>query len=183
MIACLNKNGVAAIVSSPGVLHRGKVEQKIRENMIKNDIVEAIIELPEKIFYGTPIPGCIIIFNKNKEKSRKNKVLFIHASEKENYQEEKVRNVLREKDMQKIIDTFQNFSTGKKYSYVAEIEEIAANGYNWNIPRYVNIFDSIEEKDPDKAISEFLEFISEYSEEHKKIERYMKELQNQMETK
>jgi type I restriction enzyme M protein len=82
MFSSLNKNGQAAIICSQGVLFRGNEEEKIRKNMISQDIIEGIIALPPKLFYGKGIPGCVLILNRNKPESRRKKVIFIHAQSK-----------------------------------------------------------------------------------------------------
>jgi type I restriction enzyme M protein len=75
----------AAIICSQGVLFRGNEEEKIRKNMISQDIIEGIIALPPKLFYGTGIPGCVLILNRNKPESRRKKVIFIHAQSKKRH--------------------------------------------------------------------------------------------------
>ena len=80
MFTSLNDKGQAAIICSQGILFRGNEEVKIREGMIKEDVIEGIIALPPKLFYGTGIPGCILILNKNKPPSRKNKIIFMYAA-------------------------------------------------------------------------------------------------------
>ena len=77
MFASLNDKGQAAIICSQGVLFRGNEEAKIRENMIKEDIIEGVIALPPKLFYGTGIPGCILVLNKNKPKKKKQNHLYL----------------------------------------------------------------------------------------------------------
>ena len=80
MFSSLNNRGQAAIICSQGVLFRGGEEEKIREGMIKEDVIEGIVALPPKLFYGTGIPGCVLILNRNKPENRKNKVVFIYAA-------------------------------------------------------------------------------------------------------
>ena len=80
MFTSLNKKGQAAIICSQGILFRGNEEVKIREGMIKEDAIEGIVALPEKLFYGTSIPGCVLILNRNKPENRKNKIIFIYAA-------------------------------------------------------------------------------------------------------
>jgi type I restriction enzyme M protein len=95
MFSSLNGNGQVAIICSQGILFRGNEEEKIRANKIREDIVEGIVALPQKLFYGTGIPGCVLILNRNKPQNRKNKIIFIYAA-----REGKVRNKLRNSDVQ-----------------------------------------------------------------------------------
>ena len=150
MFACLNESGQAAIVASQGVLFRGRVEKKIREKMIlgdekegiQGDIIEAIIALPSAIFYGTPIPGCVLVLNRNKPKERKNKILFYYAAHKDDYFEQPKRNILREEDIEKIASAFRNYEDIDRRCHVADVEEIKENEFNLNVPRYVDISES-----------------------------------------
>src|SRR5918912_205609 len=104
MFSSLNSEGQAAIICSQGVLFIGNEEEKIRENMIKEAIIEGIIALQPKLFYGTGIPGCILILNRNKPNNGKKKIIFIYAAR--DYEEGKVRNKLRDNDTQKIVSAF-----------------------------------------------------------------------------
>jgi type I restriction enzyme M protein len=99
MFSSLNKNGQAAIICSQGVLFRGGEEEEIRKNMISEDIIEGVIALPPKLFYGTGIPGCVLILNGNKPANRRKKIIFVYAAR--DYEEGKVRNKLRESDIKK----------------------------------------------------------------------------------
>lgn len=127
--------GRAGIVLAHGVLFRGAAEGRIRTELIEHDLIEAIIGLPSKLFYGTGIPACIIIFNKNKPKERKNKILFIDASE--HYEEGKNQNKLRDKDINEIIKTVDNFEEKEYFSKIVSKEKIIENEYNLNISLYV----------------------------------------------
>lgn len=164
MFSCLNNKGQAAIVASQGVLFRGHEEKKIREGMIREDVVEAIIALPEKIFFGTPIPGCILILNKNKPQKRKNKILFIYAAK--DYDANPKRNKLRLEDMKKIWSAFGNYKNIDRYCHVADLEEIEENEFNLNVPRYVDISEPEEEVDIQETINE----LSKLEKEREKIE-------------
>ena len=95
----LNNKGKAAIICSQGILFRGNEQEEIRKKMIKEDIIEGIVALPPKLFYGTGIPGCILILNRNKPKNCKNKIILIYAAR--DYEDGKVRNKLRDSDTQK----------------------------------------------------------------------------------
>lgn len=90
--------------------------------MIKEDIIEGIIALPPKLFYGTGIPGCVLILNRNKPDNRKRKIIFIYAAR--DYQEGKVRNRLRDIDRQKMVSAFKEYKDIDRYCHVADFEEL-----------------------------------------------------------
>jgi len=145
MLASLDEKGQAAIISSQGVLYRGKEEESIRRRMIlgdpqeklQGDIIEGIVALPEKLFYGTGIPGCILILNKNKPAERKGKIIFIYAAK--DFEERPKRNRLRPKDIDKITTAFRNFEDVDGYCHIASLDELRENDFNLNVPRYVDI--------------------------------------------
>lgn len=136
MIASLNQEGMMGVVMPHGVLFRGSSEKKIREGILKDDLLEAVIGLPAALFYGTGIPACLLIINKNKPAERKGKVLFIN-SELE-YEEGKNQNRLRDQDIEKIVATFENYAEIKRYSSVVSLDDIAENDFNLNIRRYAD---------------------------------------------
>lgn len=136
MIASLNAEGMAGVVMPHGVLFRGASEKRIREGILNDDLLEAVIGLPSGLFYGTGIPACLLIINKNKPADRKGKVLFINAELE--YQEGSKQNSLRPQDIKKIVKTFEDFVEIKRYSKVATLKEIADNDYNLNIRRYAD---------------------------------------------
>ncbi len=152
MFAQLNNTGQAAIICSQGVLFRGNTEKKIREGMIKEDVIEAVIALPEKLFFGTGIPACVLVLNKNKTKKRKNKIIFIYAAK--DYLESKNRNKLREEDVMKITKYFCEFKDVDRHSHIADLDELEENEYNLNVPRYVDISEPEEEIDIQSTIDE-----------------------------
>ncbi len=136
MIASLNAEGMAGVVMPHGVLFRGSSEKAIRQGILNDDLLEAVIGLPAGLFYGTGIPACLLIINKNKPAERKGRVLFIN-SELE-YQEGKNQNSLRPQDIEKIVQTFEDFAEVRRYSKVFTLAEIAENDYNLNIRRYAD---------------------------------------------
>ena len=135
MIKSMNANGRAGIVLPHGVLFRGGTEGRIREQLIKNDLIEAIIALPAKLFYGTGIPAAIVIFNKNKPENHKHKILIIDAEQ--DYEEGKNQNRLRQKDIAKIVSAFEGYRDIEKYARLVGIKELEENAFNLNVRRYV----------------------------------------------
>lgn len=136
MIASLSSKGMAGVVMPHGVLYRGGAEGKIRKGLIDNDRLEAVIGLPTNLFYGTGIPACILIFNRDKKEGSKDKVLIVAAEEE--YQEGKNQNALRNQDVTKIVEAFEKFEDIEKYARVVRLEEIKENDYNLNISRYID---------------------------------------------
>jgi len=136
MIASLNDEGMAGIVMPHGVLFRGSSEKAVRQGILEDDLLEAVVGLPSGLFYGTGIPACLLIINKNKTAIRKNKVLFIN-SELE-FEEGKNQNKLRPQDIEKIIATFHDYQDIKRYAKVVDISEIKENDFNLNIRRYAD---------------------------------------------
>lgn len=154
MIYHLADNGAMAIVLPHGALFRSGAERQIRKYLIEDrNHLDAVIGLPANIFYGTPIPTCIMVFKKCRENP--NDVIFINAAE---YFERGTQNIMRPSDIDKIITTYRERRVVDKYSYIATLQEIAENDYNLNIPRYVNTFEENESIDI-SAISKQLKSI------------------------
>ncbi|MBL0078180.1 MAG: type I restriction-modification system subunit M [Bacteroidetes bacterium] len=143
MIHHLAENGTMAIVLPHGALFRSGAEQHIRKYLIENrNYLDAVIGLPANLFYGTPIPTCIMVFKKCKENP--NDVLFINAAE---HFERGTQNTLRQEDIDRIVTTYRERKEIEKYSSLATLDFIAENEYNLNIPRYVNTFEEQESVD------------------------------------
>jgi len=140
-IKSLKSKGKGAIILPHGVLFRGNVEAEIRKNIIKRGYIKGIIGLPPNLFYGTGIPACIIVIDKENAETRKG-IFMIDASK--GYIKDGNKNRLREQDIRKIVDVFNNQLEIPKYSRMVPIDEIEKNEYNLNIPRYI---DSLEEED------------------------------------
>lgn len=136
MIASTNNEGMVGVVMPHGVLFRGSSEKAIRQGILEDDLLEAVIGLPSGLFYGTGIPACLLIINKNKAAERRGKVLFIN-SELE-FEEGKNQNKLRPQDITKIVETFDNYVDVKRYAKVVNLSEIAENDFNLNIRRYAD---------------------------------------------
>lgn len=138
MIASLKGTGRMATIMPLGVLFRGGAEKIIRKGFIDAKIVEAIISLPQALFYGTGIPACVIVVNKSKPDDQLDKVFFINADAE--YGEGKVQNFLRPEDIEKINFVFTTKREIPKYSRLVTLKEISnsENDYNLNIRRYVD---------------------------------------------
>jgi type I restriction enzyme M protein len=136
MISVLDRKGMMAVVMPHGVLFRGGQEKVIREGIINDNLVEAIISLPPSLFYGTGITACVLVVNKNKPDHLKDKVLFINADRE--FAEGKNQNKLRPEDIEKIDYVFTNKIEITKYSRLVELAEIKNHNFNLNIRRYVD---------------------------------------------
>jgi len=137
MLASLKADGLAATVMPHGVLFRGGKEKLIRELLINDDVIEAIISLPPGLFYGTGIPACVIVLNKNKPDTLRDQVLFINADRE--FAEGKNQNKLRPEDIEKIDFVFTHKRELPKYSRLVTKEEIVdKHDFNLNIRRYVD---------------------------------------------
>lgn len=137
MLASLKPDGLAATIMPHGVLFRGGKEKLIRELLIQDDVIEAIISLPPGLFYGTGIPACVIVLNNNKPDPLRDRVLFINADRE--FAEGKNQNRLRPEDIEKIDYVFTQKLELPKYSRLVEKAEIVGtHDYNLNIRRYVD---------------------------------------------
>jgi type I restriction enzyme M protein len=136
MIASINDEGMCGIVMPHGVLFRGASEKAVRQGILEDDLLEAVVGLPSGLFYGTGIPACLLIINKKKVTARKNKVLFINSGLE--FEEGKNQNKLRPQDIEKIIATFNDYQDIKRYAKVVELSEIQENDFNLNIRRYAD---------------------------------------------
>lgn len=175
MIHQLADNGTMATVLPHGVLFRGAAEGTIRRYLIEDrNYLDAVIGLPANIFYGTSIPTCILVFKKCREVD--DNVIFIDASGDGNFIKIGNQNELRDSDVEKIINTYQNREAIDKYAYLASLEEIAENDYNLNIPRYVDTFEEEEPVDIDAVMREIKTLEAKRSELDIEINGYFQEL-------
>ncbi|SHO59923.1 type I restriction-modification system subunit M [Algoriphagus zhangzhouensis] len=171
MIDTALPTGKIGVIVPHGVLFRGSAEGKIRQALIEENLLEAVIGLPTNLFFGTGIPAAILIFNKAKEHKD---VLFIDASKE--YQEGKKQNKLRPEDVQNIVSTYKAFETVDKYAYRADLAEIKENEFNLNIPRYVDTFEEEEPVDIQAVQAEINQLESELVDVRKEMDGYLKEL-------
>jgi len=135
LVRSLKSNGKGAIILPHGVLFRGNAEAQIRKNLILRGYIKGIIGLPAKLFYGTGIPACIIVIDKENAAGRHG-IFMIDAGN--GYVKDGNKNRLREQDIHKIVDVFNNQKEVPHYSRMVSPEEIEQNGFNLNIPRYID---------------------------------------------
>ncbi|MCQ2525079.1 MAG: type I restriction-modification system subunit M [Lachnospiraceae bacterium] len=174
MLNCLDEDGGRmAIVLPHGVLFRGASEGKIRKEIIDFNLLDAVIGLPANLFYGTGIPACILVFKKNRGT---HDVLFIDASGDGNFEKGKNQNILRDCDIEKIMETYKKREAVDKYSYVASKNEIVENDYNLNIPRYVDTFEDEAPINIDDVNIEIQKIDDEIASVQARMDAYLKEL-------
>lgn len=146
MLASLKPHGVMATVMPHGVLFRGGKEKLVRELLVNDDVIEAVIGLPSSLFYGTNIAACVLVCNKNKPEHLSDKVIFINADRE--FAEGKNQNRLRPEDVEKIKHVFSNKVEINGYSRIVDKAEIVAvHDYNLNLRRYVDNTPDAEPED------------------------------------
>lgn len=141
ILKSLKSTGKAAVILPHGVLFRGNAEARIRQNLVQQGYIKGIIGLPPNLFYGTGIPACIIVIDKENAKSRTG-IFMVDASK--GFMKDGNKNRLRSQDIHKIVDVFNNQIQRSRYSRMVLFREIEQNDYNLNIPRYI---DSSEPED------------------------------------
>lgn len=138
-------DGRVAVLLPHGVLFRGGAEEDIRKYLIKDlNRLDAVIGLPANLFHGASIPVVVLVL-KSKRNGNSGNILFIDASKE--YKPGKVQNELTDENIQKIVETYENRVDVERYAHVATIDEIIENGWNLNIPRYVDTSEEEEEID------------------------------------
>lgn len=196
-------SGRVGVVVPHGVLFRGSSEGKIRQQLIEENLLDAVIGLPSNLFYGTGIPAAVLIFRKDRNRSKvlselssgptpplplsregensspcegggREGVLFIDASR--DYQDVKNQNRLRQSDIDKIVATYRARESVDKYAYLASFDEIKDNDFNLNIPRYVDTFEEEAEIDIDAVQAEISQLESELEGVKQEMTGYLKEL-------
>ncbi|AYK20115.1 type I restriction-modification system subunit M [Aeromonas veronii] len=165
------KSGRMGVVVPHGVLFRGSSEGKIRQQLIDENLLDAVIGLPEKLFFGTGIPAAILIFKKEKVDDN---VLFIDASR--DFKPGKNQNVLSPGNIAKIVATYRNGGNVDKYAYLASLKEIKENDYNLNIPRYVDTFEEEEEIDLLAVRAEREQLKAQLADLETEMTKYLEEL-------
>lgn len=174
MLAHCSNTGMIATVVPHGVLFRGGSEGKIRQGVLKSDYVEAVIGLGPNIFYGTGIPAAIVVLNKAKAPERKNRVVFINASEK--YRKATAQNYLDREHIDAILTAFERWTDVAHFSHVVTAEEIEANEFSLNITRYVDTTPTPERVDLKKALKELKELEQQRNAAEAEMHRLLGEL-------
>jgi type I restriction enzyme M protein len=174
MVATLNHKGKAGVVMPHGILFRGGAEGKIRQGLLEEDLIEAVIGLPTNLFYGTGIPASILILNRDKEEEKKGRVFFLNGAD--DYQEGKNQNTLRDQDIEKVVDAYNSWEEIEKYCCPIPLEEIKENDYNLNIARYIDTTEEEEQIDVATALTELRKLEKEREMIETTMNGYLKEL-------
>jgi type I restriction enzyme M protein len=175
----MEKDGRVAVVVPHGVLFRGAAEGRIRQKMIEENLLDAVIGLPGNLFPTTNIPVAILVFDRSRERGGAREddksVLFVDASA--DFVSGKNQNSLSEEHLERIMETYVARSEVEKYSHVADFDEIKENDFNLNIPRYVDTFEEEEEIDIDVVQEEIDELEKELAEVRVKMAEKLKEIE------
>ena len=174
MIASLKPEGKLGVVLPHGILFRGGAEGRIREGILKDDLIEAVIGIAPNLFYGTGIPACVIIINKNKPADRKGKVLIIHGAEE--MAPGKNQNSLSDENVTKLVESFKVYKDEERFSRIVDLDEIKGNDWNLNIARYVDTAEPEEPIDVAEEYKKLKELTEKRNEAEAKMEAYLKEL-------
>lgn len=167
----LKNTGTMAIVLPHGVLFRGSKEGKIRQKLLEDGSIDAVIGLPANLFYSTSIPTTVVVLKKDKQDRS---VMFIDASKE--FEKGKNQNQLRESDIAKILDTYKKRQDIDKYAHLASFDEIKENDFNLNIPRYVDTFEPEPEIDLRQVSKNLAEVNAKIKDNEKELVRMLKQL-------
>ena len=174
MVHHMDEDGRAVVLLPHGVLFRGAAEEVIRKHLIqKLNVLDAVIGLPANLFFGTGIPVCVLVLKRERNGNSDN-ILFIDASN--DFEAGKNQNILRECDIDKIVETYERRKDVDKYAHVATMQEIEENGFNLNIPRYVDTFEPEEEIDLNEVAAEIRKLQSEIKDIDAELKPFFDEL-------
>lgn len=174
MVHHMDEDGRAVVLLPHGVLFRGAAEETIRKYLIeKLNVLDAVIGLPANLFFGTGIPVCVLVLKRERNGNSDN-ILFIDASRE--YEAGKNQNILRESDIDKIVETYEKRIDVDKYAHVATMDEIKENGFNLNIPRYVDTFEPEPEIDLNEVAAEIRKLQAEIKSIDAELKPYFDEL-------
>ena len=170
--------GRVSVVAPHGVLFRGGAEGRIRESIVRDNLLDVVVGLPAQLFPTTGIPVCIMVFDRARESGGKRDherdVLFIDASR--NFEAGKKQNHLRDSDITEIMRVRESRLAVERFSHRASLEEIEENGFNLNIPRYVDTFEPEPEIDIQAVQTEIRDLERQLAENREQMNRYLKEL-------
>ena len=170
-LSLLNETGTMTAILPHGVLFRGGAEEKIRKRLIELNLLDTVIGLPEKLFLATDIPTVILVFKKQRQNKN---ILFIDASKL--FKKDKNHNSMLTAHVDKVLETYRNRFPADKLASIVDLNEIAENDYNLNIPRYVDTFDPEPPIDLKKTAKELVEIDDEIARSNRKLLAMMSQL-------
>ncbi len=173
-LAWLATNGAAAIVCFPGVMYRGGAEQKIRQYLIDNNYIDAVIQLPDNLFFGTSIATCIMVLKKSKSE---NSTLFIDASKE--FIKVTNNNKLTKENINKIVKVYENREDIEYFSKLVPNDDIAKEGYNLSVSTYVEIEDTREKVDIKTLNRDIAEIVKRQEELRRAIDEIVAEIEGE----
>ena len=174
MVYHMDEDGRAVVLLPHGVLFRGAAEEVIRKYLIqKMNVLDAVIGLPANLFFGTGIPVCVLVLKRERNGNSDN-IFFIDASKE--FEAGKNQNILRECDIDKIASAYEARIDIDKFAHVATMQEIEENGFNLNIPRYVDTFEPEEEIDLNEVAAEIRKLQGEIKDIDAQLKPYFDEL-------
>lgn len=183
MLASVNKTGKVGVVLDNGVLFRSRSEGKIRRKVLEKDWIEAVIALPDNLFYNTSSPGCILIMNKDKPAEREGKVLFIYGEDQytretdvQMFEELSNQNELTDAGIDKIVETYESGIEEEHFSRLVDLDEIEENDWNLNVPRYVDTTEPEEPIDVTEKRRELQEVEEQRDKKSKKLNKFLDDL-------
>lgn len=162
MLASLKDDGMLAVVVPHGVLFRGGAEGRIRESMLDADVIEAVVGLAPNLFYGAGIPAALLVCRKQKPEDRRGKVLIVNGDA--TYQPGKAQNFLTDEHVRTLAEAVHNFTDVEKLARVVPFEQIADNGHNLNISRYVQTGADAEDVDVAAEVKKLQDLIAKRNE-------------------
>ena len=174
MVASLNSNGRMGVVLPHGILFRGGIEAKIREGLIKDDLIDAVIGIAPNLFYGTGIPACVLIIDRHKSKAHKDKILFVNGANE--FVEGKNQYRLADEHVKRLAGAYHEYKDADKFARVVPLSEIEENEFNLNISRYIHIGEEQETIDVKAEFARLQALIKERDAAERKMIGYLKEL-------
>jgi type I restriction enzyme M protein len=180
MFTSLGNNGRAAVVLDTGAVARGSGnqgsnhEKDIRKKFVDNDWIEAVLLLPENLFYNTTAPGIVLFLNKNKPKEKKNKIMLINASIE--FEKGRPKNFIPDDKIKKIAKAFHGWKDIDKFVKIIGKDEAAKNDYNLSPSRYVSNGKEEEYKDVEEILVELAELEEDKTKTDKKLNAIMKKI-------
>ncbi|MBM4253838.1 MAG: type I restriction-modification system subunit M, partial [Deltaproteobacteria bacterium] len=174
MVASLSSYGKMGVVLPHGILFRGGAEAKIREGLIREDLIDAVIGIAPNLFYGTGIPACVLIVDRHKPKAHKGQILVINGAKE--FIEGKNQNRLSDEHVKRLAGAYHEYKDEDKFARVVPLKEIGENEFNLNISRYVHIGEEQEAIDVKAEFAKLQQLIKERDETERKMIGYLKEL-------